>query len=59
MSDKFLKNMKHMLENTQSLSLKILFEEKEESSDDTFDAFGSVDSDKDTTEPKESEPEGG
>jgi hypothetical protein len=51
MSDRFLKNIEHMLENTRGLSLKVLFEEKEEKSkekeeksDDTFDAFSSDDS---------------
>lgn len=56
MSDRFLKNMNHMLENTQSLSLKILFEEKDgksddaedKKSDDTFDAFSSDEDKKDS-----------
>ena len=59
MSDRFLKNMKHMLENTRGLSLKILLEEKEEKKDkeDPFaDAFGSDDED-DKKEDKEGDSE--
>ena len=62
MSDKFLKNMNHMLENTQSLSLKILLEEKEEKSEekkeDPFkDPFSDDDNKKDNAEETDSDKE--
>ena len=46
MSDKFLKNMAHMIEDTKSLSLKVLLEEKDKKDDeDVFAAFGDKEDD--------------
>ena len=55
MSDRFLKNMKHMLDNTRGLSLKVLFEEKEKEDSDPFaDAFSSDDEEKSDEEKSDS-----